>query len=125
MLVTICTHSIPALAKLLPLLDTLNRSGSDALTKDRLELAWPGKPHGEPSCAHTVSLFSHLTSPPTVETPNVKDDVCVSKEQLDAHNAEGGMWVILTNQLVVDLQMMTTEVGLNMLLTICSSSHMT
>ena len=55
----------------------------------------------------------------------MKDDVCVSKEQLDAHNAEGGMWVILTNQLVVDLQMMTTEVGLNMLLTICSSSHMT
>lgn len=74
---------------------------------------------------HTVSfLFSHLTSPPTVETPNVKDDVCVSKEQMDTHNAEGGMWVVL-NQLVVDLQMMTAHVGLSTLLTICSTSHMT
>lgn len=53
MSVTICTHSIAALAKLLPLLDALNRFGSDALTRDRLELAWPGKPHGEPSCTHT------------------------------------------------------------------------
>ena len=119
-LVTICTHSIAALAKLLPLLDTLNRSGSDALTKDRQELAWPGKPLGEPSSTHTVSsLFSCLTSPPTVETPIVKDDVCVSKEQMDTHNAEGGMWVVLNNQLVVDLHMMTAQVGLNTLLTIC------
>ena len=40
----------------------------------------------------------------------MKDEVRVSKEQIDTHNAEGGMWAVLRDQ-VVDLQMMTTEVA--------------
>ena len=41
----------------------------------------------------------------------MRDEVRVSKEQMDTHNAEGGMWAVLQDQMVVDLQKMTTEVG--------------
>ena len=62
-----------------------------------------------------ASQVSCLTSSPpalfTVEATSVKEEVCVSKEQVDTHNAGGGMWAVLQDQVVVDLQMMTKEVG--------------
>lgn len=69
-------------------------------------------------CTAVVAfLVSHLTSRPSfsatpaAKTPNVREEVRVSKEQIDMHNAEGGMWAVLQDQVVVDLQMMTAEVG--------------
>ena len=43
----------------------------------------------------------------------MREEVRVSKEQIDVHNAEGGMWAVLQDQVVVDLQMMTAEVSHN------------